>query len=234
MPFGMPAKFCLKYLVLSVNYYWGSVIAYTLLMPGVIGAIRYKKLDKSFFPFIWLMWIGVFNETFSHYADKKWHTNAVNNNIYSLVEFIMLLWQFKKWKLFDHKNNGFKIISTAAIFFWVIENFFIYTIDSFNSYFIICSSLCIALLSIRMINILVLREKDVLLKNATFLICISFVLYYTYAALVEAFWVYGLGESKEFGIRIQNILLYINLFANLVYALAVCWIPTRPRFILQS
>ncbi len=231
----MPAQFSAKFLDFGkVSYYLITIFSYSLCIAGLIGLIRYKKVDQAFHPFIYLLWIGIFNETFSRIASYLWHSNAINFNAYSLTEFCMLLWQFKKWKLFDSKRYGAEILLTIGVFFWVIENFFIYNIYSFNSYFIIWSSLCIALLSIRMINILVLREKDVLLKNATFLICISFVLYYTYAALVEAFWVYGLGESKEFGIRIQNILVYINLFANLVYALAVLWIPTKPKFILRS
>jgi hypothetical protein len=216
-----------------VNYYWGAIIGYTLIIPGIIGAIRYKKIDRGFFPFIWLIWIGIFNETFSHYADEKWHTNAVNFNIYSLVEFILIMWQFKKWKAFANKKV-YAVITGVALLFWVGENFLFGTITSFNSYFIIGGSLCIALTSIRMINVLVLRERDLLFKNATFLICIGFVSYYTYASIVEAFWVYGLSESYEFTLRVQDILLYINLFANLVYAIAVLWIPTRPRFILQS
>jgi hypothetical protein len=114
-----------------------------------------------------LIWIGIFNETFSHYADEKWHTNAVNFNIYSLVEFILIMWQFKKWKAFANKKV-YAVITGVALLFWVGENFLFGTITSFNSYFIIGGSLCIALTSIRMINYWCLEKGIFFLKMRPF------------------------------------------------------------------
>ncbi len=48
------------------------------------------------------------------------------------------------------------------------------------------------------------------------------------------FWLYGLRFSKEFLMNVTTILIYINLFTNLVFALAVLWMPAKHRFSLPS
>jgi hypothetical protein len=60
------------------------------------------------------------------------------------------------------------------------------------------------------------------------------VVFFTYAATVESFWIYGISSSGNFASRVYYIMVVINLICNLVFALAMLWIPKRQRFILQS
>ena len=67
-----------------------------------------------------------------------------------------------------------------------------------------------------------------------FLISIGFIIYFTYEILVEAFSLYGLNNSLEFQKNVYMILTYLNLFVNLLYALAILWIPRKRVHMLLS
>jgi hypothetical protein len=54
--------------------------------------------------------------------------------------------------------------------------------------------------------------------------------YFTYSVLVEAFWIFGINHSSVFRNNIYGILSYINLFVNLLFTLAIVWMPTRLVF----
>jgi hypothetical protein len=159
---------------------------------------------------------------------KLVHSNIINYNIFSLIEALLITWQFKNWKLFN--KLSFLLILTGLVITWAIEVFFISSIHVFASYFIIIYSFIIVLMSISILNMLIIKEQGHLLKNSIFLICISFIVYFTYAVIVEIFLLYGINESEKFMINVYAILVYINLFVNLLFALAILWMPTRQIF----
>lgn len=217
-----------------MSYTVNIVFSFSILIAAVIAAVRFRRISPAYTPFILLIWLGTFNEAYSALVIKEGDSNAVNYNLYSLFEFLILVWQFQKWKLWGSNRYIFPVLAGAALLFWLVENFVLFSIHSFNSYFVMAFSYLLVLMSIRMINILVVRESGSLMKNASFLICLGLLGYFTYSVLLEAFWVYGLSESYVFADRIYAILVFVNLFANLIYALAILWIPTRPTFILPS
>ena len=83
-----------------------------------------------------------------------------------------------------------------------------------------------------MINRQLMRERKSIYKNPIFIICMAFLVYYTFTVIVVVFWQYGLNVSMQFVMNITTILIYINLFTNLIFALAILWIPTKHRFSL--
>lgn len=178
------------------------------------------------------MWLGSINEIISFFVTRARLSNAINSNIYALGEGILIVYFLYKHKLFEGKK---KIFYAAIIFlsaFWLIDKFFIASINEFSSYFSIGASFTYVLMSINMINKLFLVGSKVLLQNAVFLICIGFVVFFTYALLVEVFWFYGLNSSSQFRLRVYRILTYINLGTNLIYAIALLWIPRKREYML--
>jgi len=208
------------------------ILTFSIIIPVVISWIRFKQINPAYYPFIFCLWLGLINEIVSYIASKITHSNAVNSNIYGLLESFLITWQFYTWKLFHRFKPLFTIILCLLAAVWIVENFIISSITSFNSYFIIIYSFIIVLMSISVLNMLLVRERKFLLTNPIFLLCITFIIYYTYNALVETFWVYG--ASKEFRIRIHRIEEFMNVFANIVYSLAIIWMPTKHRFTLPS
>lgn len=210
-----------------------AILSNSIWVGAIICWVRFKKISPAYHPFVFLLTVGAINEVTSILMIKLTNSNAVNYNLYSLAEFFLITWQFWRWNLFAKRKGLYQIILAFGLAFWITENFIIKNIHSFNSYFVICASFFIVLVSIHRINQL-LYTTDSLVKNASFIICLCFVFYFTYAVLVEAFWVYGLTESTSFVTRIYTILIYTNFIVNLVYAFAALWIPIKPKFILPS
>jgi hypothetical protein len=217
-----------------VNYTLRLFLSYTIALPVIISWIRFKQINSAYYPFIFCLWIGLLNEIISRFFSGYNNSNAVNSNIYYLLEAFFLTWQFYRWKLFDRLKIFFSIMLCLFAITWVVENFILFSITKFNSYFAITYYFAIVFMSIAMFNMLLVRERKLLLTNPIFLICSCFIIYYTYSILVEAFWVYGLNSSKEFRISVYQILLFINVFAYLVYSFAIIWMRTKQRFTLPS
>ena len=123
--------------------------------------------------------------------------------------------------------------STTAIFICFNFDFVYHLLGYRKFYYLILYSFILVLFSIHTINGILIRERKNILKNPIFLICTAFVIYFTFRVLVYTSWMYGLSMSNEFNIKVNFILESMNLFANLIYALAILWMPTKHRFTLQ-
>jgi hypothetical protein len=208
-------------------------LSFSILIAAVIAIIRYKNIRKEYYPFIYLIWVGSLNEIISFILVINHHFNIINGIIYGLFESLLLLWYFKNLGVFNGKRLllYFLIILFSGI--WVFDSFLSKDFgERFNSYFSIAYSFPIVLLSITAINRLLFQEKEII-KNPAFLICIAMVIYFTYKVVVEMFWLYGLKESPTFRLNVFAILMLINFFCNLIYALAILWMRNKQAFTLQ-
>lgn len=194
--------------------------------------VRFKKVDRAYLPFILLLWVGLLNEIITVVSIDLFKSNAVTSNIYVLVESLLILWFFKNLRLGRKNNKRFHFVALLFIAVWITDNFFISRITRFSSYFRILYNFITVLMSIHMINRLILDERSGLIKNSVFLITIGFIVFFTYKILIEIFWVYGLNASRDFRVEVYRIMTYINLAINLIYALAVLWIPKKREYTL--
>jgi hypothetical protein len=210
-----------------------QISGYSIFLAVLFSVIFIRFRNRTFFPFLLMLWIGMLNELISYSLIFKGHGSAINNNLYVLAESLLILWQFRRWGLFTRANHYYTF---CALYLagWLVENLFFGKIFSVSSFFQIGYSFITVLMSIQMINQEIVSEKKSLLKNAVVLICFGFVIYFTYKVFVEIFWMYGLRESKDFRSKVYLIMVYINLFVNLIYALAVLWMPRKPQFIVRS
>ena len=119
----------------------------------------------------------------------------------------------------------------SFIALWLIENF-LKKFSLFCDYFAIYYSFIIVLMSITTVNDLIVRSRSRIFTKANFLLCISFIFYFTYQVLIYSFWIYGVGSSRGFLLNVFSIMVYINLLTNLIYALAVLWMPKKLEFTL--
>ncbi|HYM94353.1 MAG TPA: hypothetical protein VET23_09465 [Chitinophagaceae bacterium] len=210
-----------------------ALFSLSISIGAIIGLVKARKADPAYFPFLWLLWAGLLNEIVSILILKSGFSNAINYNIYSLAEAILITWQFKMWRLFERHQTFYKIVQALFVTGWTIENIMLRGMGSFNSYFTIGHSMIIVLMSIHLITRVIFSEPTLLWRNPVFLICIGMIVYFTYAILVEVFWLYGLNGSREFRINVYEILACINLFTNLLFALAAIWIPMKRQYLLR-
>ena len=209
-----------------------ELLSFSIVIPACTAIIRFNKINSVYFPFILCLWIGLLNEIISYFLLNTFHvSNNINNNIYLLLEAVLFVWLFRKWNLFSSRKS-FNYLLNFIVLLWLINIFFISHFTLFVSYFMVGYSFVIVLLSINMMNRIILKENRNLLSSPVFLICISFIVYYTFSVLIEIFWLYGLGGTNSFTTNIYRIMGYVNLVINLIYAVAILWMPMRQEFTL--
>lgn len=215
------------------SYTTAAILSLSIFFAGIIGIFKFHQIRSTYRPFIYLIWIGCFNESLGIYLALHRHYTIINGVIYALCESLLLLWFFKNLGVF--KRNKYLLYSLFFLFVvvWIAENFFNSHFGArFNLYFDIFYSFCVVLLSLRVLNDLLFVERE-LLKNPTFLICVGLIIFFTYEIIERLFWLYGLENSDNFVRSVQSILMIINLLTNLIYALAVLWMRKRQTFTLQ-
>jgi len=217
-----------------MSFLLSVICSLSIGIAGLIAALRFGSIHPVYRPFIYYTWLAVANELLSTVMAKTIHSTAVNGNIYVLCEALLLVFQFRKWGLFERYRFIYYALMALLGITWLLENLVIYNISQFSSWFRIEYSFILVLLSISILNRQILGDKGPLLKNPVALICMAFIIFYTYKVLFETFWLYGLSESRIFQSRIYMILNYINLFSNLIFALAVLWMPIKHRFTTPS
>ncbi len=209
------------------------IFSSSIVIAAVLGWIRFKRIDPTFFPFIYCLWLGTLNEAISFFITLQGESTAINNNLYVLCESLLLIWLFYNWKSYPDKFFMLFFILTLS-FAWIIENFLIFSIRNVSSYFRILYSFLIVCLSVLTISKLIARHRNNLIRNASFLICTGLIIYYTYKILVETFWLYGLNASRDFRMRVYFLLFCINLITNLIFAFAVLCMPRKQPFTMRS
>lgn len=212
----------------SFNIY--VFLNYSIILAVIIAIIRFKSVLKTFYPFIFFIWLGSANETVSLLLIHKYKSNAINSNIYVLAEYLLLLWQFYKWNVNYAQNCVFS--AGIGILVWIADNLLVNAIDSNNSIFRIFYSFIIVFFSIDMLNRVIVNEKNSSSKNAVFLVCIGLLIYYGFKALLEVFNAFNLGFSDMFYKNIWITLSVVNFIANIIYAIAILCIPRKQEFSL--
>lgn len=216
-----------------MSYYLVITFSFSIAIAAIIGLVRFKNINQAYYPFLTLIWIGLITEIIGFICTKNGYSNTATYNIYVLIEAIILTSQFKSWGLFDRARSLFIILLCSYIAFWTVECFVLHRFYRNASYFRVYYSFVIVLMSINIINRELMTDTHNLFRNAKFLICTAFVIYYIYKVIVGIFWIYGFGASRSFRYHLVIIIPYVNLFANLIFALAVLWMPKKHRFSLQ-
>lgn len=211
-----------------------TIFSFSIAIAAIIGLIRFKKINPAYYPFLFCIWLAFLNEILNYILARTIKNNIPNNNIYVLLESLLITWQFKRWGLFQRTNYLYFLLISLYVTAWVIEIFFVFTINQMTFYFQIFYSFIVVLMSIHIINRLIVRERKNVLKNPVFLICLAFVTYFTLRVLILTFQLYGTNLSREFRVNVFYSMIYVNLLSNLIYALAVLWMPTKQRFTMPS
>jgi hypothetical protein len=214
---------------LTVNFIFSTVIAQVIVIPFLMGVLKYKKMDGSFRPFIFLLFAGILAELSSFILIALLHrSNAPAIKIYSLAECIIILWLFCRWGLFDSRKSYFYILLIICIIFWLLEEIVFGGILNFIPFFRIFYSFLIVLISINQINYLMLVNVGRnLFRNARFIICIAFIIFFIYQILYEAAYFVADHSTENYSLtnNIISLFGYINLLVNILYIAAVYFIP---------
>lgn len=209
------------------------IISLSISLPAITCLIIYKRIDRDRFPiypiFICLI-LGLLIEVGSFIKGEN-VVFPIFLNIYLLLEFILLQVQFYFWAKFLNTNFPLKSIIGIAIF-WFIAVFFLENPYQKNIPFIIVYSFAMVVTSIKVMNKLIFLNKS-LAKNYILLICVSFIVTYTFAIIVEFFCMFHKVFSNSFIINVFYIKSILNALSNLTLAIAFLCIPKKQQYSLS-
>ncbi|HVX01139.1 MAG TPA: hypothetical protein VHA52_12010 [Candidatus Babeliaceae bacterium] len=213
------------------SYYLSILLNHSIIIPAAVGIFRFRQINNSYYPFLFTIWLGLANESLSLALILSNRTNVVNANIYVLLELLIILYQFYKWQLLTSE----KLYGWAALgaLIWIADNLIINNITGNNSLFRVVYSFLIIFLSIQQVSKMLVFDYGNHIKNATFIICLSFLLFYTCKGYIEAFNVFHTGVPHAFLRRLWITLNFINFITNMLYTLAIICMPKTLEFTFQ-
>jgi hypothetical protein len=204
--------------------------SYSVAIAAVIGLIRLRRLHKAYQPFIFINVMSFINEIISHILIVNKKSNAAAVNIFGFFDAILWLWQFNTWVTHAKYKRALTIVALFLMIIWFAENIFFRKLFMFGSVYAITFSFAMVILSTIQISWQTEDEKGSLLAAPKIMICSGAILFYTYRVFVECFYAPGMSKSDAFYGHVFIILSIINFIVNLLFALAVLWIPEKQKF----
>jgi len=200
----------------------------TIVFPAITGLVRYRNADTSYRPFFYYIFYSLFNELFvfcclEQYATKK--AAIINWEVFNLLECLLLLVQFYYWRRFKNYEKTFLVLLGVALLGWILENFFFSNIYAFNPVFLITYSFLVVLFSINTINHEVVNYNRNISRNPLFIICVGFVIFFTYTIVV--FTILATNSHNNAFSSIFEIRVYINALTNILYATGIYFVPRK-------
>jgi hypothetical protein len=213
-----------------MNFYTSQLFGATILFPALLGIIYFRHFLKSYRPFIYVVWLGLLNDVVGFIGAVVYRTNTAIANIYTFFDFLLIVVVFWSWSSYGNNKKYLNALMIAGALVWVGDNIIFHTIFVFNNKFRVFYSFVIVALSIWELNKVLFTERKSIWKNARFLICTGFILFYTYKAIFEIFYLVDARFSDEFYMHIFDILVVTNAITNIIYGLAILCIPTKKKF----
>jgi len=211
--------------------YWVCVfLEFTILISIVISFVKFKQISRDYLPFVFSLWVTLISSVVGLYFSLFHRNNAAPSNIYFIVFCLLILWQFKQWKLFAGCPKAFYGLMGAFVASWVLDTFVVGSLFKFNPYARIIISFVIVILSIQLLS--GERQMPVLSfwRSSIQLILTAYIVLFTVKIITEFFWQYGVILGDDFMISIFYFYIFVNFLANLLYALAMLWIPVTTRY----
>jgi hypothetical protein len=205
-----------------------------VLFPFISGLVRLNKISRQYRPFIILLTIAVMTEIASRILIEYSQNNTAIINIYSLIEGLLIISQFYYWRYHSRTRIWYPYFGLLCILIWITENLVIGSIDILGPVFRISSAFVLVVLTINELNYLIINENRNLLKNARFLICTGFLIYFLYQILLEGAFYISAKQKNSTADQIIKLSVYINVLANIIYGIAIWYIPKRTNFSIKE
>ncbi len=209
-----------------MNHTIASILSFSIVIPLIMGLVRLGRIRISYQPFMIFMLLAFTSELVGFISVKVIRSNYVSTNIYTLVEAVVIAYIFYAWGFFrDHKILYWTVLALYCVV-WTLENLVYGDLESqICSSFIFFYSLVTVLLSINEINYLI-AERGNLFRNARFLICIGLIIICVYSLITEGTQLID-PDNAPLSNKSFSVYVYINAFVNIVYAVAVYFMPER-------
>ena len=204
------------------------LLSLSVLFPFLSGLLRWRVISQRYYPLFILFSLALLVELVNRYAITSKNSVWIPvNNVYVLIESILIPLQFVVWGYMYRKLNTFYIIAGILVLGWMAEHLLLGDINRLHPYFRMFYSLLIVLLSINTINYLVIQEERNLVRHPVFIICTGFIIFFTYQLVYEG--IYNIVsdlKSIDTG-KLNTAFSIINAVCNTLYGIAFLLVPAR-------
>lgn len=204
------------------------LLSLSVLFPFLSGLLRWRVISQRYYPLFILFGLALLVELVNRYAITSKNSGWIPvNNLYVLIESILIPLQFVVWGYMYRKLNTFYIIAGILVLGWMAEHLLLGDITRLHPYFRMFYSLLIVLLSINTINYLVIQEERNLVRHPVFIICTGFIIFFTYQLVYEG--IYNIVsdlKSIDTG-KLNTAFSIINAVCNTLYGIAFLLVPAR-------
>ncbi len=214
--------------VYIINY----LISLFIFFAAITGLVKWGRIRNEDKPIIVGWWLVIANETVRFITIWIGNSTLATYNMYILPLMWLYVWQFRQWKVIPAKFTG--ILMVALSLLWFIDYFVLdgYHFEETRYVYRLALSLTLVFLSVTSMNIQIIKEKGILIKNHRFLICLGITIFYTYRVFVDVVMFNEL--SPAFKLTLSNLNSYLLQFYYLLLFLAALWIPRKKNFLHQS
>jgi hypothetical protein len=210
------------------------ILSLSISFAVLIGIVRFRKIDAAYYPFIYNITAALVVEIVTRIFMVNGQPEAfeVALNIYSFLDFYLYLWLFHNWGLFNKNKSVFIALSLTFFLVWLTNNALVTGFIRPNFYFFILYSFALIFFSVTAFNKAVVNERISIFRNAKFWICLGIIIFYSFfvVACATSLTLFREDVSLEFRRGLQAINVYSNLLVNLLYAVAVIWVPRKKNF----
>jgi hypothetical protein len=201
------------------------LLSLSVLIPLIAVLFKIKKLPVNWYPFVVLILVAFVAEGVSfgliHFLKSG---NAVVIKVYSLIECLLIIYQFYLWKQIANEK-AYRILSATCLLFWLTESILFTNLNTFSPYFRVFYAFVIVLLSINHINTIIVRQDISLIRNPRFVLSLAFMIFFIYQIVYEAALYIGT-DKFVLSNRIITGFAYINFGVNSLYASAILLIDS--------
>ncbi|WP_165958217.1 hypothetical protein [Segetibacter sp. 3557_3] len=215
-----------------MQFYLSVLFSATVIVACIIALNRYHLISRLYRPFVFILWLGFLVDLTGYITIMFGVSYAVPGNIYVLINLYLVLWLFTRWEISQSKKRLFQIMAVLLTLVWILDNFILNPITQLNVLFRFCYSSLLIFLSIDQINRVIVSERKNIWKNARFVICAAFLIFYTFKSLEEIFFLVIDPKNEDFLSYVWMIMMVITLVVNSIYAYAALCIPSKEKFIL--
>lgn len=233
MSSSLPPQLTVKYLSVSNYeiYYWGvRGVSYLIIIPAIIGIVRFTKIDRAFVPFFILVFFDLLIEISFEILTRTVGTNSISSNFYFIVSFYIILWQLLQWGFIKITSWWTIFTSVVVLSAWIIENLIISSLWKFNSYCTVINSGFVIILSIQALSKISFWVKKEATKKVIFLMLAIWILKYIQLIIADTSWIVYQDLGFEFNLNLVILGMCINGLTNLVYLLIAIWVPKKRKY----
>jgi hypothetical protein len=206
------------------------IFSFACLLPLLIGLIRYKKIDKKYHPFIYVMLADFTIELLLLIFNKSLFPKSYNNVAFHI--YFLLYFYFSLQFCYTNKFISKKITTTLlaiALPVMLFNDWFNNWVMMFPYYFLSFMSAVMLFMYINILSKQVLAVNSKLRNNFWFWVSSFSILYHAFTLLIFGLYFFSLFNTPN-GRSILEIHHYVNALSYIAFAFAILIIPAKNNF----